>query len=114
MIGWILLAALAVLAAVIAVRTAMFKPKAQPAVDTQEYAFDKDASVDALQKLVQCKTVSYNDKSLEDDAEFDKLISLLPGLYPKVFEVCSFRELPDRALLFRWPGKKSDAPSVMI
>ena len=51
---------------------------------------------------------------MEDDAEFQKLIDLLPGLYPRVFESCSFQELPDRALLFRWPGKSETAPSVMM
>ena len=104
----------ALLLAVLLIRAAAFRPKRQPPVSECAVSFDRDAAVDALQKLVQCKTVSYNDRAAEDEAEFRKLIDLLPGLYPKVFAVCSFRELPDRALLFRWPGKKSDAPSVMM
>jgi len=114
MFGMILLAAVLVFLLVIAVRTAMFRPKAQPAVDTREYDFNKEASVEALQKLVQCRTISYNDKQLEDDAEFAKLISLLPGLYPRVFDVCSCTQLPDRALLLRWPGKNHGDPAVMM
>ena len=114
MIALIFLVLLAVLVGIIAVRTICFKPKAQPAADNTQYDFDKDASVDALQQLVQCKTVSYNDKQLEDDAEFEKLISLLPGLYPQVFDVCSCTQLPDRALLLRWPGKNHGDPAVMM
>ncbi|MBQ2785295.1 MAG: M20/M25/M40 family metallo-hydrolase [Oscillospiraceae bacterium] len=100
--------------AVVLIRTLMFKPKAQPAVSDEPADFDKDAAISALGALVQCKTVSRNDPAQEDEAEFQKLIDLLPTLYPKVFEVCSFRQLPDRALLFRWPGKKADDPAVMM
>ena len=114
MIGWIILGIVALLLAVLLIRAAAFRPKAQPPLTEEAVSFDKDAAVDALQKLVQCKTISYNDRAAEDEAEFRKLIDLLPGLYPKVFAVCTFQELPDRALLFRWPGKKSHAPSVMM
>ena len=114
MVGWIILGIVILLLAVLLIRAAAFRPKRQPPVSECAVSFDRDAAVDALQKLVQCKTVSYHDRAAEDEAEFRKLIDLLPGLYPKVFEVCSFQELPDRALLFRWPGKKSDAPSVMM
>ena len=114
MIGYLLLFLAVLFAAVIAIRTIRFTPKPQPAVSEETFDFDKEAAVDALAQLVRCKTVSYNDKSLEDDAEFEKLISLLPGLYPRVFEVCSFERLPDRALLLRWPGKNSGDPAVLM
>ena len=114
MVGIILLGLIAVFIFVVAFRALRFTPKAQPEVSTEEFKFDKDAAVNALAQLVRCKTVSYNDKSLEDDAEFDKLISLLPGLYPRVFDVCSVRQLPDRALLLRWPGKNHGDPAVMM
>lgn len=111
---WIVLALVALLLAAVLIRTAMFKPKAAVPVSEDVVAFDNEANVAALQKLVQCKTVSYFDSSLEDEAEFEKLIDLLPELYPEVFRVCSFTRLPDRALLFRWKGRKNDAPSVMM
>ena len=100
--------------AVILIRTLAFKPKAQPPVSNEEVTFDKAAAVSALQQLVQCKTVSYNDHTLEDDAEFEKLIALLPGLYPRVFDICSVDRLPDRGLLLRWPGKSHKAPVVLM
>lgn len=114
MIGWLILAALAAFIAVVAVRTIRFTPKPQPDISDEEITFDRDAGVEALTQLVRCKTISYNDKALEDDAEFDKLIALLPGLYPRVLETCSFDQLPDRALLFRWPGKNPGNPAVMM
>ena len=114
MIGYSLLALIILFAAVIAVRTVRFTPKPQPAVSDETFDFDKAAAVDALAQLVRCKTVSYNDKALEDDGEFEKLIGLLPGLYPNVFRECSFRQLPDRALLLRWPGNHEGDPTVLM
>ncbi len=111
----IMIAALVVVfLAVVTVRTLRFTPKPQPELSREEVRFDRDAAVDALAQLVRCKTVSYNDHSLEDEAEFQKLISLLPNLYPDVMETCEFRQLPDRALLLRWPGKSPGDPSVMM
>ena len=113
----ILYAILGLLAAfllILATRALCFKPKAQPQVDNTAVSFDKDSAVAALQKLVQCKTISYNDKNLEDNIEFQKLEALLPELYPHVFRVCTLQKLPDRALLFRWPGKSSERPAVMM
>ena len=107
-------AALVIFIAVLVIRAAAFKPKAQPEVDTSEVCFDKEKAVRDLSELVRCKTVSYRDPSLEDDAEFEKLIALLPSLYPNVNNACEFTRLENRGLLFRWAGKKSDAPAVMM
>ena len=111
---YIVLGVLALFLAIILLRALFFFPKAQPVLSGETAEFDQSKAVEALQKLVRCKTVSYVDSQLEDDAEFEKLISLLPELYPRVFDVCSFNRLPDRALLLRWPGKQDCAPSVMM
>ena len=100
--------------AILVIRALLFRPKPQPKLDEAQVSFNKDAAVSALQQLVRCKTVSNNDPALEDDGEFRKLIDLLPGLYPKVFEACSFQELADRGLLLHWPGRSDAAPSVMM
>ena len=114
MAGFVILAILAAFLAVVLIRTAQFKPKAQPAISTEEVTFDKDAAVRNLAELVRCKTISYSDSSLEDDAEFEKFIAKLPGLYPNVFKTCEFSQFPDRALLFRWPGKCAGDAAVMM
>ena len=114
MVGYVILGIVALFFAVVLIRTALFRPKAQPPVSDETVEFDRDAAINALSQLVKCKTVSYNDPALEDDAEFEKLIRLLPGLYPRVFDICSMDRLPDRALLFRWPGKSDKNPAVMM
>ncbi len=112
---WLIpVAAVVLFFAVLLIRTLRFTPKAPVKVLDGEETFDKDAAVTSLQKLVRCKTVSYTDPALEDDAEFEKLIALLPTLYPHVFETCSFRQLPDRALLFHWKGNTAGDPTVLM
>jgi len=111
---YIILAAAVIFLAVILVRAACFKPKTFPVTESEPVEFDREAPVNALQKLVRCKTISYYDSEKEDDGEFEKLIAMLPELYPEVFRVCSLEKLPDRGLLFRWEGKSHDHPSVMM
>lgn len=114
MIGIAIAVILLAFLAVVLVRTLKFTPKAQPECSQESVELNQDAVVHALSELVRCKTISYHDSSLEDDAEFRKLIDKLPGLYPHVFKACTLRELPDRALLFRWPGKNHEEPAVLM
>ena len=114
MVGYIIGGLVLIFLAVVLIRTALFVPKKQNPVQPAPVSVPEEDAIHALTELIKCKTVSYHDPAMEDDAEFEKLIAMLPNLYPKVFEVCSFQQLPDRALLFRWPGKCSHAPSVMM
>ena len=112
---WILLGLVAGFLAVILVRAALFAPKPAPKSDLPVSEFDTDEALGALAQLVRCKTVSHYDKNEEDDAEFEKLIALLPVLYPNVMRECSLDRLPDRALLIRWRGKdEGKDPAVMM
>lgn len=115
MIGWIILAAIVVFLAVILIRAAMFKPKDNVKAEYEPVEFDRDAAVNALAELVRCRTVSYDDRTLEDDAEFEKLIAKLPTLYPNVVKTCHMQRMEDRGLLFHWKGSKGDGkPSVLM
>ena len=110
----IILYLLLLLIAVILVRTLLFTPKKQPQTEADDISFDREASINALAELVKCRTVSYEDSSLEDDAEFEKLIGKLPELYPHVMESCSLTRLPGRALLFRWYGRTEGDAAVLM
>lgn len=111
---YILLALLAVLALVILARTLAFRPKEQKEDKPVSVDYDAKAAVDALGQLVRCKTVSFYDKSLEDEAEFQKLIALLPELYPNVSKTCPLTKLPDRGLLYCWQGREPGAAAVLM
>lgn len=117
MVGYILLVVLILLAifvAVLVIRALNFKPKSGPAILEGEEQFDREKTVANLQALVRCRTISYHDSAMEDEAEFEKLINLLPELYPNVFKTCSFTRMPDRGLLFKWNGRTAGDPAVMM
>ena len=114
MIGWIILALVLVFLAVILIRTAAFTPKAESRAAAEPVSYDKDAALHALAELVKCRTVSYDDHALEDDAEFEKLIGKLPELFPNVTKTCPMQRMEDRGLLFRWKGKSDGKPAVLM
>ena len=106
--------ALAAFVGVILVRTLRFTPPKAEEKQFERVEVDCDAAVEKLAALVRCKTVSYRDGALEDDAEFEKLVALLPTLYPNVARVCEFSRFADRALLFHWKGKSAEEPAVLM
>ena len=114
MVGYIIGGIVALFLAVVLIRTALFVPKKQTQAPPAPVEFPEADAVHALAELIKCKTISYPDAALEDNEEFEKLIAMLPALYPQVFAACSFQQLPDRALLLHWKGKQSAAPSVMM
>ena len=109
----VLLLLLALLA-VILVRTLLFRPKEEKPEPVESVDFDREAAVHALAELVKCRTVSGYDRAQEDDAEFEKLIGLLPRLYPNVWKTCTLLRLPDRGLLFTWKGSSGGKPAVLM
>ncbi len=111
---YVILAVIAILLAVIIVRTLNFKPLEEEKQSFGDVDFDRDAAENALRELIRCKTVSNEDPALEDDAEFEKLIGKLPVLYPHVIETCPLQRMDNRALLFHWKGKNDGDPAVLM
>lgn len=111
---WILLALVVLFLVVILARAAAFKPKAEPDVTIEPAEIDADHAIESLQKMIQCKTVSYYDASLIDESEFDKFRALLPQRYPRVFEACTYERIGKSGLLFTLKGQSSDQPSVFM
>lgn len=102
------------LIAIVIIRTWAFKPKEVSQPEVTEETVDRDKVVSNLQTLVRFKTVSYRDHSLEDETEFEGMISALPALYPNVYKECTLTMLNDRALLYHWRGKSDASPAVMM
>lgn len=105
---------LVVFVGVVLIRTLNFKPKKQANQTIEKVEFDKEQAVECLRQIIRCKTISNEDKEKEDENEFNKLIDLLPKLYPNVFEKCELKKFEGRALLFRLKGKSSEKPSVLM
>ena len=100
--------------AVLFVRAAAFKPHPEAVADAAIEPVDREKAVAHLQALIRCKTVSYREKSLEDEAAFVQLEALLPTLFPHVFETCTLQKLGPRSLLFHWKGQTSKEPVILM
>lgn len=111
---WIILLSILTFLAVLIIRALAFRPQPEEAASAARETLDEQKAIDHLQALIRCKTVSYRDKALEDNAEFEKLEKLLPQLYPNVCKTCELIKPDSRALLFRWQGKSSAQPGVLM
>ena len=67
MLGWIILGLFVAFLSVLIIRALLFKPLPRRAINEEPVAFDAESATAALQKLVQCKTVSSYDPAEEDD-----------------------------------------------
>lgn len=116
MIYFLIVIAIALLAllTVILVRALRFKPQLKPQTAATGVDFDGEGAIHALGELVRCRTVSYIESSMEDDAEFLKLIDLLPKLYPNLFAKCSFMQTEGRGILLHWKGRQDGDPAVLM
>lgn len=112
--GWILLAAIAAFLAVIVVRTLRFQPPAAEPVQEAPIPLDREKIVDDMADMIRCRTVSYNDESLIDYAEFEKFRRLLRERLPNLHKACTLEQVGKTGLLYRLPGKSSENPSVCM
>ena len=118
MIGWIiagvLLGGLALLVLIILIRTLRFQPQQRPTAVAQPVSLDRDKIVADMADMIRCRTVSYRDHSLEDPAEFEKFHNLLRERFPRIHGQCTLEHLGRNGLLYHLPGRRADAPSVMM
>jgi carboxypeptidase PM20D1 len=100
--------------AVLVLRGVAFRPAPRQIESARPVQVDEDAVTRHMQAMVRVKTVSYRDKSLEDDAPFEAFIDLLPDLYPRVHAAIPRERIGARGLLYHWQGQASAAPSVFM
>ena len=103
-----------VIFAVLIVRALLFVPEKRKNSQPDFVSVDSEAAINSLAELIRCKTVSYSDRSLEDEAEFKRLKELLPKLFPAVYEKCILEEPNDRSILLRWKGESEELPTVLM
>ena len=110
---WIL-ALLVLLILFMLIRAARFTPERDTLSPVQKSASNESEIVQRFSQLIQCETVSYNDTSRIDYAQFDAFKALLETLYPAVHSTCERSFHGKTAVLYRWRGQKSDAVTVLM
>jgi carboxypeptidase PM20D1 len=99
---------------VIVTRAALFKPKAlAPRQELTPVAVDAERAFSHLQAMIKLETVANweNDPAGKAFAEFR---ALLPKLYPLLHKRCKHEQIGRGGLLYHWPGKSADRPTVYM
>ena len=105
---------LIVLLLIIIIRTLCFTAPKAAMREYQPINVNSDKAISDLAEMIKCKTVSHTDINEDDEAEFSKFKSLLPRLFPNIYEKCEYAEIGRRGLLFRYAGESSNSPSVLM
>ncbi|MHB8963698.1 MAG: M20 family peptidase [Saccharofermentanales bacterium] len=95
-------------------RTVRFTPVVEADEEASAVEFDIDAVTGRFQEMIRCRTISSNDESQVDEAEFVKFKDLLMNRYPLVHQSLSREELGPHGLLYRWRGASPDNPTVLM
>lgn len=111
---WMFLGITAAFAAVLLIRAAAFLPKDVRKPSDEKVILDEEKIVCDMQELIRCKTISYDEEENVDKAEFDKFKQLLPKLYPAIHTVCERTFHGVNGILYRWPGKTSKEPIILM
>lgn len=111
---FIILAVIVVFFAILLIRAAMFTPHAELEPSGEKIDLDEEKIVNDLAEMIRCRTVSYNDEALIEKEEFCKFQELLPRLYPLVHETCPREFAGENGMLYRWKGKTSEDPMVLM
>jgi carboxypeptidase PM20D1 len=112
------LAIVAIAAGTVAVRTATFAPKG--IADGSDVrlapapAYDLDAAVEHLSAAARFRTISHQNAADNDVAEWDKLHAWLAAIYPATHEAMTRTILPNRTLIYHWPGSDASLAPVIV
>lgn len=109
-----ILALLILFAAIVLLRAAKFKPDGILPEASEKPDLNFEKAVSHFSELIRFKTVSSYDWDEVDEGEFEALRTRLKTLYPRVHTHCTREEVGKTGLLFRWPGKQSGAPTVLM
>lgn len=112
------LAVVAVVAGAVAVRTATFAPKdIADGSDVRLAAvpsYDLDAAVAHLSAAAQIPTISHQDPADNDVAQWDRLHGWLAATYPAVHGAMTRTVLPNRTLIYHWPGSDAALAPIIV
>ncbi len=122
MVLWIVLGVILIWLTVILIRAAKLKPDQNqgcPLLNLEPIRVDSRVVAERLAGMIRCKTVApaSAEKAGEDEPGYDdfiKLRSLIKEFYPLTHEHLDHEVVNDHSLLYRWPGRNSDKPMLLM
>jgi len=111
---YVLLGLLALLVAVVLIRTLRFRPAEKVAEQPQPVTVDREKIIADMADMIRCKTVSYRDHTREDAAEFQKFHALLAERFPRIHQQATLHHIGRNGLLYHLSGESAAAPTVLM
>ncbi|HEX6860965.1 MAG TPA: M20 family peptidase [Caulobacteraceae bacterium] len=117
-IGLVALAAVVLLVAVVAWRTATYQPPAAVDFSKVELApalpIDLNAAAQHLSQAVQIRTISNQNPADNQPAEWDRLHAWLATTYPAAHAAMTREILPNGTLVYTWTGSEPGLAPVVL
>ncbi len=114
MIFWCILGLFILWLLILVIRALAFRPLPEERKAPASFDYDKEKAVCDLADMIRCKTISDKDPAKENEAEFEKFLSLLEERFPLVYQTCALYRPNKRALLFEWKGREEGDPTVLM
>ncbi len=95
-----------------AIHACFFKHKTVDYGDMEKEAVDVKRCADHLSQAIQIKTISNEDESKTDWAEFEKFHDFLEQAYPLIAKNLKRENISKASLLYEWKGKRDDVDPI--
>ena len=109
-----LLLLLAAFVLTLVVRALLFVPRKREAVPAADVTVNETRALENFQAMIRCRTLSYDDPSLQDEKEFEKFRALLDERYPLVAQHCEKHRIGPAGVVYHWKGEGSADPWVLM
>jgi carboxypeptidase PM20D1 len=107
-------AVLALLAAVLVVRAALFRPAPMPLEPSAAISIDAPSAAVHLSEAVRLPSISHEDPADFDAESFSSLRAWLEETYPKAHAALAPELVAGASLLFTWQGQEPALPPVVL
>lgn len=109
-----ILAFVAILAAIILVRTTRFKAPQMPAGEPMPVNGDGEGAAQRLSGAIKHKTISFPEQEKIDGVQFYGLHEHLKASYPLAASRLSWEVVKDYSLMLKWAGKGGGKPTALL
>lgn len=110
----IVLAVIAVLIIITAVKAAFYKAKPVEITPMPKENIDSERVQKHLSQAIQIKTISNPDDDKVDWSEFDRFHDFLGDAYPLIHEKLKREKISQASLLYTWEGKNKDLEPIAL
>ena len=105
---------LAVLVVVVLVRTFSFGDPRQNYEKLQVFEPQPDRVAERLSRVIQCQTISFDEKRPADPKALQELRDVFEKNFPNLHKTCKMQLINDYSILYTWEGKNSALKPLLL